>query len=347
MTKDGNSGRLLSSSPNTDGGPGSGNFGHEGRPGKVGGSAAGEGSEKASTKRNQAPIGSSYRTREEYESAKSQANPIRVQRHSELDKWKADEKSKLDDKYGNRILKRINVKRDKTLTENEREAALANIEAEEIEKRNKIFELESSYDEKYEKIEKEYQKVFDPEYEYDRIERDHVPEDDVTSGVINPFHLNRNCQRCAIALEMRWRGYDVQASDGEMGSLASTYRMMCCFIDAETKHLDYYDSAEITKQARKYMQSLGNGARAIAVIQCIDRDGTLYGHAFNLYTKNDEVFCADSQIGALWSDKSSIEAGGKVNLGFDDAIDAVLIRTDNVDVGVDVDEYVKKVKKDE
>ena len=69
-----------------------------------------------------------------------------MQRHSKLDKWKADEKSKLDDKYGNRILKRINVKRDKTLTENEREAALANIEAEEIEKRNKIFELESSYD---------------------------------------------------------------------------------------------------------------------------------------------------------------------------------------------------------
>lgn len=43
-----------------DGGPGSGNFGHEGRPGKVGGSSGGEGSKSASASSSKAPKAKAY-----------------------------------------------------------------------------------------------------------------------------------------------------------------------------------------------------------------------------------------------------------------------------------------------
>ena len=43
-----------------DGGPGSGNFGHGGRPGKVGGSSGGEGSKSASAPSSKAPNSKTY-----------------------------------------------------------------------------------------------------------------------------------------------------------------------------------------------------------------------------------------------------------------------------------------------
>lgn len=52
----------------------------------------------------------------------------------------------------------------------------------------------------------------------------------------------------------------------------------------------------------------------------------------------------DAQIGASWSDKTSIEAGGRVDLGLDGAYHAMLIRSDNVPVGIGTSDYVRSAE---
>jgi hypothetical protein len=158
-------------------------------------------------------------------------------------------------------------------------------------------------------------------------------------SIVNPEGKMNNCQRCAVSLEMRHRGYDVQASDGEGGYLALQCSIESAFIGAETKSFTREDTSDIDSAIVGQMKSWGDGARCIITKQC-----DTYGHAYNLVNRDGEIWVEDAQVNwrGGWSDKTSIEAGGKPNMDAGDALQVTLIRTDNAKPSLMVDKYVKR-----
>lgn len=318
----------LEKAMNSDGGLGSGNFGHEGRPGKVGGSSPdGGGSSKKWTSKT------------EYQAAKAAASDKRSEAFGHIDSDYDHKIESLRTKYGGSKLKRrIEVKRDNSLTEEQKKEKLSDIDKEFERYAEELHSINEEHERQRNSADEEYRSTFDPDYEYGKIKGSHSIQEDVDSKVINPNGVHMNCQRCAVAFEMRRRGYDVQASDGSNDSLGYAFNILGCFVGATSDSISNSDPDEITKTVLEKMKGYGDGARAIVVVS--RNDGT--GHAYNLCNSDGEIVVADPQIGTMWSDKTSLEARGKANLGMDDAVNTVLIRTDNAVPGVDIEDYVKE-----
>ena len=348
-----------------DGSAGSGNWGHSGRPGKRGGSATGGGAQfrqgekgsytSAAKERVKAKaeagkpivtggggkameIHKRYATKEEYQAAKKKAKSEFDDKAARIEQDFEQECDAINAKYGSKMRQRIAIRRDESLTDTEKQQKLDELDRK-FEKRTEELEAVSSKrDKAYRNADEECNRVFDPDYEYKKISGTHSATDDVKAHVVNPEGLHMNCQRCAVAYEMRRRGYDVCASSGEKDSLAYGGAIERCFIGADTRQFSDLSSDILTSQARQTMLDWGEGSRAVVCIQ--RREG--FGHAYNMFVSNGEVFVADSQIGVSWSDKSSLEAGGKVNLNMDNAIHVELIRTDNAALGLDVEQFVRE-----
>lgn len=311
-----------------DGGPGSGNFGHEGREGAVGGSA---------------PSGSAhkkYASEESYRSAKSKAKASMVKWLESIDASYEEKRKEIDEKYGSRLQRRIAVKTDGSLTNAQKEEKLAEIDADFERRSEEQSSLYEQYGKDRDAADTEYRSIFEPDYEYDRIDRRHSIADDGQKNVINPEGLSMNCQRCAIAFEMRRRGYNVSAAKGEGDGLGYASNIVRCFINPETNVFSGNDSQKITTDVQEQMIAWGEGSRA--VVAATFNEG--YAHAFNLCVDSGEVKVVDSQIGAIWSDKTSVEAGGRVNLGLDDAVNVLVIRSDTAQVGISTEDYVRRAE---
>ena len=333
MTKDGNSDRLLSSSPNTDGGPGSGNFGHAGRPGKVGGSSGDDSSP------NKYVVGTSYSSKGEYQAAKASAIKEKNKIKSYIDNYKRDKLSELENKYGNETLRILEVSSNAKLSEPQKEVELAKITADMEKKKREVASINDECHMKECELLSKNTVVMNPDYEYEKIKVHHDILDDACNDVVNPTHSKKNCAKCSIAFEMRRRGYDVAASDNGPDTYSTAEAIKSCFVNPECKSFTSRDSRELATSVRDYMMKCGEGSRAII---CVYRDIGA-GHALNLAVENGEVVRADSQNGQVWSDKSSASVCGHVDFGFNDAYKVYIIRTDNVDVTIDVDENVRKV----
>ena len=86
-----------------------------------------------------------------------------------------------------------------------------------------------------------------------------------------------------------------------------------CFIDSQKADFSSAAGENLTPQIRQQMLDWGNGSRAL--ISCdFNIGGITGGHIYNLNVKDGEVFAADGQTGAFWSDKSSLASAGKMNL---------------------------------
>lgn len=233
----------------------------------------------------------------------------------------------------------IEIRTDDSISNEEKEQRLREIDEDFKKRAEEMDSLYSEYFGARDKAEKEYRSAFEPDYEYRKIEGTHRVEDDASKEVINPDGTMMNCQRCAVAFELRRRGYDVMASDGEADGLGMPSEIMRCFVGSEQESFSSTDSDEITTGVRDKMLSWGDGSRALV---CATFDG--YAHAFNMCVSGEEVSVIDSQIGATWSDKTSLESGGRVNLGLDGAKNVLLIRTDKAKLGIDTERYVKEVR---
>ena len=281
-----------------------------------------------------------YSTKAEYQREKKKSLKRHDALQKRLERDYAKKKKEIKERLGDGISKRFNeIDNDPNLTDQEKERRLEAVYKEQEEYVEQCLEIDNKYKERKESIENNYRVQFDEEYEFRRIDGDNGLSDKVGRDIINPDHLDENCQRCAIAYELRARGLDVTASPGESGDLAMTSRILSCFVKPDMKTYMDYDldgDHEIARQTLKQMKEWGDGARALVLAQY----GS-FGHAFNLINKNGKVYLQDSQSGQSWDaeSKDTIEQG----LQLTGAFNATLVRTDNAKLSFGTEDYVRDV----
>ena len=360
-----------------DGSSGSGNWGHKGVPGQLGGSAPGGGvahrtgskesgyssaakeraKAKLEAKKSGASVGGGsgsaqnsasekkprYASKEEYQAAKAKAKSELPEKLKRIDEEYEQESTAIRDKYGSRMRQRMEIRRDESLTDEQKAQKLDELDRKFEKMREELEAVGLKRQTAYDKANEDCDRIFDPDYEYDKIAGSHTLKDDATAHVINPEGLFQNCQRCAVALEMRQRGYDVCASRGEHDELSMQWSIEQCFIGAAKADFGNLGSAggDLTPQIRQQMLDWGEGSRALISCQ-YSRNGITGGHIYNLSVKDGEVFAADGQLGGFWSDKSTLADFGQMNLTSEGTYYATLIRTDNAVIGMNAEKYVRK-----
>lgn len=389
-----------------DGGPGSGNFNHEGRPGKIGGSAPSDGADSSKTsvvesvaqklksltngetvsaqdlrfgaeitleKRygddesmmcketgevisisdlldskkfsvgktgreihdEQYDLSPRFKTKADYQKAKDDALASSHDILEQINQDYLENRKKIENEYGDRFELRTKILNDPSLSDEERDQSLHNLDLT-FQKRNReLATLADDYEEIKEPYLFEVKEIFEPEYEYKKIDAAHTVEDDCNADTINPEHLKANCQRCAIAFELRQRGYDVQASEGEHDELGQQRNINACFVNPDIATVESHSSHDVTDGVIEKMKEWGDYSRAVL---CVDYVDAGYGHAVNLCNIGGNIYYIDSQSG----EKRQIYDW---SYGYDRIKDvdvAYVIRTDNVRLSADAAKYVKE-----
>lgn len=279
-------------------------------------------------------------SKEEYFPAKKRAKETFEKQLKRINQEAEGKRNKIREKYGHKLQQRIAVRRREDISDEEKSKLLDEIDNK---FRRCYSECEQAYadrEKKFNMIDQKLRETFEPDYEYEKMKPGFEESGEVSdSKIINPKGTRRNCQRCAVALEMRHRGFDVQVSDGEGDGLGMQGSIESCFIGSSVKEFTPSDTPNLDIAVVDQMKEWGDGARCIITKQC---NG--YGHAFNLVNKGGEIFVEDGQTewGGGWSDKTSIEAGGKPNMNVEGALQVTLIRTDNAKPSLMVEEYVRR-----
>lgn len=398
----------LEKAMNSDGGPGSGNFNHGGRPGKVGGSAPSDesgsntsssGSAESITQKlrtlttgeivyaqnlmydiddifkksykdddewisdmtgevistaelldpkNYAAVKTSreihdekydlspkFKTKAAYLKAKDDAISSSRDVLEQIDRDYLEDRKKIEDKYGDRFELRSKILNDASLSDEEREQKLNDLDFAFQKKNRELAILSADYDDIKEPYLVEAKKIFEPEYEYKKISSVHTIDDDCNADTINPEHLESNCQRCAIAFELRQRGYDVQASDGEHDDLGQQRNINACFLNPDIGVVESPSSHDVTDDVVAKMEEWGDYSRAVL---CVDYVDAGHGHAVNLCNIGGNVYYIDSQSG----EKHPIGSWSYGSDRIKDVDVAYVIRTDNARLSADTAKYVKE-----
>lgn len=250
-------------------------------------------------------------TKAQYIEKKANRGIILEQEKKQADEWYDKKSDELMEKYGGSFTtQRVAVKMDDSLSEEEKEKKLDEIEQKRglyNEERNKLKE------ERDKKIKAAYDKhdyTFEPQFEYRRTPEGTTTEQNAKE--VNPnwhydsYEYTHNCQRCGVAFEMRERGFDVEACGAPDGGYEAEIRWL--FSDAETYEISGRGHQN-TIDVRNKMIEWGNGTRAIVTIQ---RDGGMSGHVFNAEYKDGKFMIIDSQMGACWTDEGK---GDTINGG--------------------------------
>ena len=278
-----------------------------------------------------------YTTKAEYQKEKAKALRRRDALLKRLDSDKEKRRAETIKKFGGSpMARRIAIRSDNSLTEEQKAAALEKV----FEDQEKMTEENMKYSEKYNrlwnKIYDDYRMAFDPDYEFNKIEGDNGLSENAGRDIINPDLLFKNCQRCAMAYELRTRGYDVKVSPGESDALAQPANILQCFVNperADFTEFDFDGDKKIAKGVLEQMKSWGDGSRAYVVAQYSD-----HGHAYNLINKGGRVMIQDSQVGLSWD----VEDGDLTSsLNLSGAHDVLLIRTDNARLSMGIEAYVE------
>lgn len=249
-----------------------------------------------------------WHNREEYERAKANRETIYREERRRAEQWYDDECDRvIDERFGGGFTaQRVAVRTDESLTEEQKEQKLEEIEK----KRQEYFtvrdELAKERDKRISEAMDRMDKTFDPEYEYGKIDEQTPIRDRVSA--VNPHYWDGheyqvNCQRCSVAFEVQMRGYDAHALAAPEGGLGAEAQIRWMFGKAE---LDINGRGHSnTVAVRQQMLSWGEGSRAIIVI---DREGGIAGHAFNAIVKDGHFTIIDSQIGLMWDDSGNTES---------------------------------------
>jgi len=184
--------------------------------------------------------------------------------------------------------------------------------------------------------------TFEPKYEYKQIEGELNTAENAKA--VNPnwhaldFEYTHNCQRCAVAFELRERGCDVEAMGApQYGGMGAEAEIKWLFSAGESYDTDC-SGHQTTLDVRDKMKQWGDGSRAIVVIK---RSNGMSGHAFNVEYKNDEFYIVDSQAGACWTDKKTGDSidGGCLEEPWTSHV--TLYRTDGVKMRSPSDGWIK------
>ena len=136
-------------------------------------------------------------------------------------------------------------------------------------------------------------------YTFNTIKGDHSLLDDIgtpQAPTVNPnVHkggsYKKNCGYCSAALEMRRRGFDVEAMPCDGVSLEQLLEL---FDGAQPIFLTNTSNLGIANDIKQTLLGMGNGARGAIVVQ---RKKAVAGHVFSWEVSNGGVWLIDGQSG--------------------------------------------------
>lgn len=277
---------------------------------------------------------SHFNTESEYRDAQAEADKAFEQKRDYINKQTEEAKAKINRHYDPMFDDVYRRMFDPNIPAEERSSAwneqdkIANKQAEAL---NRIDDEAKKL---IENAEQQRDLVFDPGYEFTEINGDHDPQPMPEREVVNPNLSQNNCQRCAVAEEMRFRGYDVTTTPGGGDNPAYLEPIARCFAGANTKTFDVQDMYRYNELCQKQMLSWGSGARALCTYTT-----PLRSHIFNLVNDKGKIRVIDAQTGYV-SPKQG-ESGGYVGIP-EEAVFANLIRTDNARLTRNVMKYAQK-----
>lgn len=259
-------------------------------------------------------------------------------RLAEIDENRSREQDAIREKHGSKIQRTSDIKNDASLTDAQKTQKLAELDIEFQQEWDELGRVAREAKAAREKVEQEYETIYDPSNDYEKIEGDHDYQKDGHQDVVNPEGLTQNCQRCAIAYEMRRRGYDVKASPGENDELAKVSNILKCFDKIDGTKI-YCDTAEKMKDdicdtARQW----GDGARGVMTL--FGEEG--FGHIVNVYvSKHSGVCIVDSQSGKSYSELyKTLDKYTEQRIN--NVYELTLYRTDNATLTEDVKKYASR-----
>jgi hypothetical protein len=133
--------------------------------------------------------------------------------------------------------------------------------------------------------------------DFKRIEGEHSIQQDlaaVNPDFPQPGHT-RNCGNCAIAYELRRKGYDVEAKDGDDSYIGDFVGMFDgAKIQRSTTLSKTDDAHEMARKIEQDILSWGEGARGVIRGNWLSND---WGHYFSAEVRSGKVMFVDGQIG--------------------------------------------------
>lgn len=103
-----------------------------------------------------------------------------------------------------------------------------------------------------------------------------------------------NCQRCIIATEARFRGYDVQALPTHNGDTMPTgNNYLNNFVGATSSGINHTTAGANKRDVESQMSNMGNGSRAVMSFGWSGGDG----HVINVVQRNGRTRYYDGQNG--------------------------------------------------
>lgn len=197
-------------------------------------------------------------------------------------------------------------------------------------------ELEAYYKENGNDVDKTLLKRYGLKQEPDvSINDQHVINDKYDGG---SAYYSNNCYSCAIAYDMRRRGFDVEAipdADGlDVVSIVDCYKSGASLTRTNSQPLP----TGYTKSAMyKDMKSMGDGAHGIFMVTW--KQGG--GHAMSWEVKNNKVIIRDCQTNRVYSEQfvNRILKYSRVDTS---AGGVYWLRTDNLELDESVLKYVQK-----
>ena len=205
--------------------------------------------------------------------------------------------SALEEKYEPFMARRLEIKHDSSLTQEQKEEKLQKLESEKEKKDTEKAALDKEKWVAYNRARKKLKSNFDADYYLKAKDKEWTMREDAYA--VNPNFTSfkeeymNNCVHCGFAWELRCRGYDVEALPAR-GVGSASLRLRAIFSDFEST--DVEGGHEGTLSIIRQMREWGDGSRAI--INTTPYSGS--GHCYNVMNKGGNIVFVDSQSGSLW-----------------------------------------------
>lgn len=141
-----------------------------------------------------------------------------------------------------------------------------------------------------------------------------------------------NCQRCVVAYELNRRGYNVEAESTFQNDPYPRGRWMTAFKGAKSESVGASTNDKVNKNIESKMSSWGNGSRAVVQVSKGQN-----GHVFNVEYSGKKLKYYDAQTNERYDPKRVFAHVNKQAVK--------IVRVDNLDLGDNVRDMVRKSRK--
>lgn len=142
-----------------------------------------------------------------------------------------------------------------------------------------------------------------------------------------------NCQRCVVAYELNRRGYNVEAeATWQNDPYPYGGHWMTAFVGAKRESVGATTNNKVNSNIEGKMSKWGNGSRAIVSVS-----NGRGGHVFNVEYRNGKLNYYDAQTNSRYDPKRVFNHVNKKAV--------TIVRTDNLKIGDNVRDMVRKSRK--